>query len=155
MYLGSAFSLDNMSAVWDETVEFSKGLVMAAAVALLFASIALLLSSLTGRRAVAMALTAAVFILTAPIVGILNAIAWVQASASPSFTGELTGGPLQLQQLSFLASPATQIVGLEDWLFQPDHATVGPFGPLYGVVVLGLVALCVVLTFLRYRKVAR
>jgi ABC-2 type transport system permease protein len=155
MFLGGAFSLDSMSAVWDETIEFSKGLVIAAVVALLFASISLLLSSLSGRRAVAMALTAAVFILTTPVVGILHAIAYVQASASESFTGELTGGPLQLTQLSFLASPSTQVSGVEAWLFQPESTMVGPFGPLYGVVVLGITAACVLLTLLRYRKVAR
>jgi ABC-2 type transport system permease protein len=157
MYLGSAFSLDSMSAVWDETVDFGKGLVISAVVALLYSSIALLLSSLSGRRAVASALTAAVFILTAPVVGILNAMAYIQASAGDpeSFTGELTGTPLRLSQLSFLASPSTQVAGLEAWLFEPGSTMVGPFGPLYAVVIAGLVVLCVLLTLMRYRKVAR
>jgi ABC-2 type transport system permease protein len=157
MFLGSAFSLDSMSAVWDETVSFGKGLVISAVVALLYSSIALVLSSISGRRAVASALTVAVFIVTGPIVAILNGIAYVQASsaAGESFTGELTGAQLQLSQLSWLASPSFQVAGLEAWLFEPGSTMVGPFGPLYAVVVAGLVVLCVLLTLARYRKVAR
>ncbi len=46
MFLGGAFSFDGMGPVWDEFVEFSKGLAVIAVVSVLYASISLLIASL-------------------------------------------------------------------------------------------------------------
>ncbi len=166
LYLGGAFLTTDISLVWDETVEFSKGLVTASVVALLYSSIALLISSLSGRRAISAAITVAVFILTSPVVAALQGIAIFQSGVFDSPDGEIgqmTGGPLRLYQLSHLASPLTIPDAIGAWLFQSGGTDtegfvterVGPFGPLYLGVTVALVAICVLLTLLRYRKVAR
>lgn len=153
LFLGSAFSQGSMSGVWDEFVLFTQGLAVAAIMALLFTAIALVVSSLAGRRAVAAALTVGLFILTTPVLGVLQSLAWSNVNEN----GELTGSALQMFQISFLASPFTIVQGIGDWLFgsDSDFDMVGPYGPLYLVVTLAIVVLCVLLTLMRYRKVAR
>jgi ABC-2 type transport system permease protein len=149
LFLGSAFSLSSMTEVWHEFVEFSQGLVTAAIMSALFASISLLIASLSGRRAVASALIAGFFILTAPVLAVLQGIAYGTTN------GEPTGGMLQLAQLSFLVSPLSIVQGLGSWLFDDGTPFIGPYGPLYFAVTFGIILLCLVLTLLRYRKVAR
>jgi ABC-2 type transport system permease protein len=151
LFLGSAFSQKSMSAVWDEFVLFTQGLVAAGLMALLYAAIALLVASLLGRRAVAAALIVGLFILTTPLLVVMQEVAWAQIDSN----GELTGAALRLDQLSFLASPFTIVEGIGQWLFTTDPPLVGPFGPLYVAVALGVTAVCLLLTLLRYRKVAR
>lgn len=150
LFLGGVFSSTDVSVVGDELIELSKGVVMAAVVALLYGSFALLISSLSGRRAVAAALTVGLISFTLPVVGGLHAIAWSQVPRG----GAPTGAALQLTQLANLASPLTLPSGVADWLFG-DREIVGPYGPLYLAVVLALVVVALLLTLLRYRKVAR
>jgi ABC-2 type transport system permease protein len=79
------------------------------------------------------------FLVTLPVVGVLDEL-----------SGE-TG-----QDLAGLASPMTMLLGIRGWLFNRVDAEIPPpgdFGPLYGLVVLGLVAVCVGLVMWRYRKV--
>ncbi|MBX6750737.1 MAG: ABC transporter permease subunit [Micromonosporaceae bacterium] len=147
LFLGSAFSQDSMSAVGDEFVLFTQGVVVAALMALLFSAIALLVASLSGRRAVAAALIVGLFILTTPVLGVLQIFAWAN--------GEPTGAALTLSQLSFLVSPFTIVDGIGGWWFDQDEPTVGPYGPLYLAVMLAITAICLLLTLVRYRKVAR
>jgi ABC-2 type transport system permease protein len=149
LFLGSAFSLSSMSEVWDEFVLFGQGVVTAAIVAALFASISLLVASLSGRRAVASALIAGLFILTTPVLGVLMGIAYGTSN------GEPTGNMLALSQLAFLVSPFTIVQGLADWLFGEGTPFIGPYGPVYLAVTFGIIVICVLLTLLRYRKVAR
>jgi ABC-2 type transport system permease protein len=149
LLFGVAFSQDEAGEVWDEVVLFGEGLVTAGLTSLLFASIALLIASLSGRRAVAAALIVGVFILTTPVLGVLQGIAYSQSN------GELTGGALQLSQASFLVSPFTIVQGIGDWLFGEGTPFIGPYGPLYLAVTVGLIVLCLLLTLLRYRRVAR
>ena len=154
LFLGTAFTLDSMADVWDEFVLFSQGLVVAAIMAALFAALSLLISSLSGRRAVASALVAGYFILTTPVLGVLEGIAYGTSN------GEPTGGMLQLAQLAFLVSPFTIVSGLAGWLFggdvlSEDMPQIGPYGPLYLFVTLGMIVVCMLLTLLRFRKVAR
>jgi ABC-2 type transport system permease protein len=151
LFLGSAFSQDSMGAVADEFGLFLQGVVVAALTAVLFSAIALLIASLSGRRAVAAALIVGAFILTTPLLLVLQLLAWANATVD----GELTGAGEQLFQLSFLASPFTIVEGIGGWLFDPDEPLVGPYGPLYLVVTLAIVATCLLLTLVRYRKVAR
>ena len=76
MFLGGAFSLDGMGPVWDEFVEFSKGLAVISVVSVLYGSISLLIASLAGRRAVSAALIVAVFLITTPVYGVMQALAY-------------------------------------------------------------------------------
>ena len=150
LFFGSAFSQDSMGAVADEFGLFLQGLVVAAFTAILFAAIALLVASLSGRRAVAAALIVGVVILTTPVLGVLQLLAWAN-----HIDGELTGAALQLFQLSFLVSPFTIVNGIGEWLFSESEPLIGPYGPLYLAATLALTALCLLLTLVRYRKVAR
>jgi ABC-2 type transport system permease protein len=149
LFIGMAFSLNSLSDVWHEFVLFGEGVLTAAIMAALFASISLLISSLSGRRAVASALVAGFFILTTPVLGVLQGIAYGTTN------GEPTGGMLRLSQLAFLVSPFTIVQGLADWLFGDGEPFIGPYGPVYFAVTFGIILACVLLTLLRYRKVAR
>jgi ABC-2 type transport system permease protein len=149
LFLGTAFSLDDMGDVWNEFTTFTQGLLIAGLTAALYASIALVISSLAGRRAVAAALTVGFFILTTPVLGVIQGIAYSQSG------GDLTGGALRLSQLGFLVSPFTIVQGIGDWLFGSGEPFIGPFGPLYLAVTVAVIALCMLLTLVRYRKVAR
>jgi ABC-2 type transport system permease protein len=137
------------SAIWHETLNFGKGLVASGMYAVLFATLALLVASLAGRRAVAAAMIVALFIVTTPVLGVMMGLAY-----SGSVDGELTGGRLQLSQLAPLVSPMTLVDGVSQWWFEAKPI-VGPYGALYGLVTLGLIVVAAVLLLLRYRKVAR
>jgi ABC-2 type transport system permease protein len=152
MFLGGAFSLDSMGAVWDEFVEFSKGLAIISVVSVLWASISLLVASLSGRRAVSAALIVAVFLITTPVYGVMQALAYQNTTVDGV---PATEGALRLSQLAGLVSPTTMADGIAAWWYQASPTRVGEFGPLYGGVVLGVVALCLLLLLTRYRRVAR
>lgn len=138
MFAGAAFTLPDISAVWTEFGDYLPGLAYAAVHAVVFASLALLIAAVVKRRAVAAGAIVAVFLLTTPVVGVL--------SVMPSRTAN---------ELAGLASPTTLVGGVGDWLFEPaGEFGVGDFGPLYGLVTLALVAVCVLLLLARYRKVA-
>jgi ABC-2 type transport system permease protein len=149
MYIGGVFTVKGGSAIWHETLNFSKGLVASGMYAVLFATLALLVASLAGRRAVAAAMIVALFIVTTPVLGVMMGLAY-----SGSVDGELTGGRLQLSQLAPLVSPMTLVDGVSQWWFEAKPI-VGQYGPLYGLVTLGLIVVAAVLLLLRYRKVAR
>jgi ABC-2 type transport system permease protein len=149
MFIGGAFGVDTLSAVWGEFVEFSKGVAMAACYGIVFAALSLLVASLAGRRAVAAALVVAIFLITTPVYGVLMGLAYTNSE-----DGNLTGAALRLSQLAGLSSPMTLVAGLGDWWYNARNP-VGDYGPLYGAVALGLTAVCVLLLLVRYRKVAR
>jgi ABC-2 type transport system permease protein len=146
MFIGGAFSTDDgMKGVWNEFTDLVPGLLYAAMWALVYASVALLVSSLTGKRAFGAGGVVAVFLMTAPVVGVLMTL--------PSET---------TNQLAGLASPASLVQGLGVWLFRDQLITsgqggigIGNFGPVYGVVAALLVATCALLLLARYRKVTK
>jgi ABC-2 type transport system permease protein len=139
MFAGAAFSADDLGGVWRELGDYLPGLGYAAVHAVVFSAVALLVSALVKRRAVAAAAVVAVFLITAPVVAVLTVM--------PAETAT---------QLAGLASPVTLVGGIGDWLFEPTGQTnIGGYGPLYGLVAVVLVAGCVALLFARYRKVAR
>jgi ABC-2 type transport system permease protein len=137
MFLGAVFTVDGWGAAWDEIADLGRGLAYAAVHALVVGAIAVLIASLLRRRAVAAPLVVAAFLVTLPVVGLL----------------EEAGGET-VRQIAGLFSPGTLVAGVRVWLFGggsgPDY---GGFEPLYGAVTLGLVAACVGLLLIRYRKV--
>ncbi|MFG1804090.1 ABC transporter permease subunit [Micromonospora carbonacea] len=145
MFLGAAFSTGHgMGGVADELLDLLPSLLYAGLWATVFASVGLLVASLTGKRAFAAGGIVAVFLMTTPIVGTL--------SVMPSRT---------VNELAFLASPSTLVGGVGSWalgdlLVTEDQqgVPVGGFGPVYAVVAVLLVAGCVALLLRRYRKVA-
>jgi ABC-2 type transport system permease protein len=147
MFVGSAFATkDGMNGVWEEFLDLLPGLAYAGIWALVYGAVALLVASLTGKRAFGAGGIVAVFLMTTPVVGVLSVL--------PS---------LAVNQLAGLASPSTIVQGTGLWLFrgqlltQGDQADlgIGDFGPLYGVAALVLVVACVLLLLARYRKVAK
>ncbi|MGI5212123.1 ABC transporter permease [Plantactinospora sp. CA-290183] len=138
IFAGAAFTVDGIGAVWDEFGDYLGGVAYAAVHALVFCVVALLVASLVRRRAVAAGAVVGAFLLTTPVVGVLAVLPSRDAS-----------------QLAGLASPVTLVSGIGDWAFEPGgEVAIGPYGPVYAVVALGLVATGVLLLLARYRKVA-
>jgi ABC-2 type transport system permease protein len=138
MYLGGVFTVKGAGKVWDETLDFLPGLAHAGIFALVYGALALTVASFVGRRAVAAAIIVAVFLVTTPVVGVLNVV------------GGETG-----RQLSYLVSPLTLVDGLGSWLWNMNNVEVGSFGLVYLSAVVALVVACVLVLLERYRKVAR
>ncbi|NYF55165.1 ABC transporter permease [Micromonospora purpureochromogenes] len=145
MFLGAAFTTgDGMRGVWNELLDLLPGLLYAGLWAVVFASVGLLVASLTGKRAFAAGGIVAVFLMTTPIVGTLSIL--------PSRT---------VNELAGLGSPSTIVQGVGIWslgdlLVSEDQGgpDIGGFGPVYALAAVLLVAGCVALLMLRYRKVA-
>jgi ABC-2 type transport system permease protein len=140
MFLGAAFTTKKgMSGVWHEVGSLLPGWGYSFLWAVLFASISLLIASLTGKRAFAAGGIVAVFLMTTPVVGVLNIL--------PSENAH---------HLSGLVSPMTLLSGVQIWLRDGVNIglDVGRFGPIYGIEWLCVVAACLLLLLARYRKVA-
>lgn len=139
MFVGAAFSLHGPRAIWNEFLDFLPAVGYSGIFALVYSALALFVASLASRRAVAAAVIVAVFLVTAPIVGVLYA-----------------AGDETTRELSALASPITLVGGVGDWWLEPNGKSgIGDFGPLYGAVTVAFVAACVLLLLARYRRVAR
>ena len=140
MFLGAAFTTKTgASGVWNELLDLLPALFYSFLWAAVFASVSLLVASLTGKRAFAAGGIVAVFLMTTPIVGVLSIM---PSDAARSMAG--------------LASPMTLVSGVGTWLV-PTAETGFPvdrFGPVYGIEVVCLVAACLLLLLARYRKVA-
>ncbi|MEJ3743850.1 ABC transporter permease subunit [Actinomycetes bacterium KLBMP 9797] len=138
MFLVAVFTVDGVSDIWGELDDFLKGWAYSAIFAMVFGSVAILVSSLMGRRAIAAGVTVGAFLVTTPVVGVL--------SVMPNTT---------VNQLAGLASPISLVSGIGDWLFEPlGESMSGDYGPVYAVVAVALIAGCVALLLARYRKVA-
>ena len=142
IFIGAAFSVKGFGNVMNELADVGLALIYTALYGLVFASIAVLVASLLKRRAVAAAAIVGTFIVTTPIMAVLFIL--------PSETAH---------QLAQMVNPATLVGGVGDWLFEPTNSQeevgIGPFGPLYALVTVALVALCVTLLVGRYRKVSK
>jgi ABC-2 type transport system permease protein len=140
MFLTGAFTTKTgMKGVWHELGQLIPGWGYSLLWALLFASISLLVASLTGKRAFAAGGIVALFLMTASVVGVLNVL--------PSETAH---------HLSGLVSPITLISGIEIWLRSRTDLglDIGDTGPVYGIEAFCLTAACLLLLLARYRKVA-
>jgi ABC-2 type transport system permease protein len=140
MFVGAAFTTKTgMKGVWNELGDLLPGWAYSLLWAVDFASISLLIASLTGKRAFAAAGIVATFLMTTPVVGVLSIL--------PSSTA---------QHLAGLASPMSLISGIGTWLIPSANAgfPVDRFGPVYGIEAFTLIAGCLLLLLARYRKVA-
>jgi ABC-2 type transport system permease protein len=137
MFLGGAFSATGIRGVWSEFTDFLPGLLNGLVYAIVLSSVTLLIASLTSRRTVAAGAVVAVFLVTTPVMGVLQAL-----------------GHGAVSQLSGLTSLIGLVRGVGIWLFGATGPDIGPFGPLYAAAAVVLVALCTALLVLRYRKVA-
>jgi len=147
MFLGGAFGAGGAKEIWTEFGRYAAGLGYAALFALLFGAIATLVGSLSSRRAVAAAIIAGFFLMTTAVSGVVSGIAFATDSTA-------------LQHAFGLLSPATLLQGVRAWAFpdQPgdlEAVPIGNLGPVYGLVLVGAIALCTLLLLARYRKVAR
>ncbi|GIF53408.1 ABC-2 type transport system permease protein [Asanoa ferruginea] len=142
IFIGAAFSVKGFSNVMNELGDVGLALIYTALYGLVFGSMAVLVASLLKRRAVAAAAIVGTFIVTAPIVAVLATLPSERA-----------------HQLAQIVNPVSLVGGVGDWLFEPTSSSeelgIGPFGPLYALVTVLLVALCVTLLIGRYRKVSK
>jgi ABC-2 type transport system permease protein len=115
--------------------------------AVLMAAIGLVLASLSGRRAYATG-----------IVAITCFLLWTLASLLIDVEGGTTATTAPVRLVGLL-SPYTVIDGVRVWLggTSPGEvpASLGPYGPLYGVVFVLMLAASLGGLAARYRKVSR
>jgi ABC-2 type transport system permease protein len=137
MFLGSAFTAENTSGVAAEARGMLGGWVVSTVYALVFSSLSVLIASVASRRAFAAGAIVVVFLVTSGVAGLLIGLG--------------QGGPMS--QIAPMFSPFLLPEGLRSWLYGTSF-DVGPYGPLYGLVTLLLVAGCTSLLVLRYRKVS-
>jgi ABC-2 type transport system permease protein len=140
MFLGAAFTTKTgMRGVWHELGDLVPGWGYTLLWAVIFTGIGLLIASLTGKRAFAAGGIVAVFLMTAPVVGVLNIL--------PSETAH---------NLSGLVSPMSLISGVGVWLIggPGNGLDIGRFGVVYGIEAFCVIAVCLLLLLARYRKVA-
>jgi ABC-2 type transport system permease protein len=138
IFLGGAFSLDGGHAVWHEFTDFLGGLVLAAIVAIVDASVALLIASLLRRSAVATAVIAGYFLVTVAIDGAIGAI-----------LGGDTGA-----NIGHMVSPPDIVDRLKDWIFRNEGTYLGGYGPVYLVIAVVMTGAAIAILFQRYRKVS-
>lgn len=137
MFLGGVFAqTDGVSGAWHELTDFLGGLGFAAITAIVLGAVAVPLASLSSRRAVAAVVIVAAFLVTTPVIGVIEAV------------GGTTG-----QQLGPVLNPLGLLSGLQSWIFRTDSLDIGRYGPLYLATALVLVGGCVALLIVRYRKV--
>lgn len=136
MYVVAAFNSDKLSGVWDETGDLLAGLAYAGIAAAVLGVLALLVSSLVSRRAVAAGVVVAVFLVTLPVVELIRVLAE-------------DGGTVSV--LAGIAAPSTLIGGLRQWLFEGADL----IWAWYAVVAVALLAAGISLLIARYRRLSR
>jgi ABC-2 type transport system permease protein len=137
MFAGAAFDVDSFSEFRRHLTDLLGGWLYTGIFALVTGSLALMVASLTGRRAFAAAGLIAVFLVTFPI----SAVVW-----------ELTSGTLR--DMSGIVTPLFLVSGIGDWLLGHESPVpVGDVGPVYGAAGVLLVAACLTILLARYRRV--
>jgi ABC-2 type transport system permease protein len=136
MFAGAAFSLP-AHKVWHEFLHYLQGLVGATILAIVYSVVALLIASFLSRRMVAAAAIVAVFLVTSTVGNAISV---------------LVGG--DGDRIGRLLGPQPLVQALNQWLFLGDPKNFGNWGWIFMVVSAALVAACVALLSLRYRKVS-
>jgi ABC-2 type transport system permease protein len=147
LYLGTIAQAHGGSAVWGETKALIPGLLIGLMWSVLLASIALAISSLTGRRAYAAGGVAIFFLLTWTLARLLVSIV----------TRNVVGlHPPAAAQLYALISPFTVLDGVRQWLGGTSRGVIanpGGYGAAFGAMLLVFLGLSLALLAGRYRKV--
>jgi ABC-2 type transport system permease protein len=147
LYVGNVASAKSGGGVWNQTKALIPGLGMGLLWAVLLAAIGLVLASLTGRRAYATGIVAIPCVLTLVMATLLIQ---TEGGLTATSDGARLGG---------LLSPFTIIDGVRIWLGGKnqglDPASLGSFGPIYGVAALLLLAASLGGLAARYAKVSR
>jgi ABC-2 type transport system permease protein len=137
MFLGGAFSrTDGASGAWHEFTDLLGGVSYAAIASVVFSAIGILVASLAGRRAVAAAAIVAVFLVTVPVVAVVEAVS--------------RGA---VRHIIPAANPVSLVEGVKIWLYGTNEFQIDAFGPVYFGIACALVAVCTTLLLVRYRKV--
>jgi ABC-2 type transport system permease protein len=137
LFLGATFSPKaGFGGIVDDAGRLLLGLLAALIHSLLFAALALPLAALTGRRVFATGMIIAVFLLTAPVSGVLSVV-----------------GSGALAQLAGVFDPISLLNGVDTWLFGGGLFDIGGYGAVYGLVTAGLIGAGVALLLWRYRTV--
>ncbi len=170
LYVGTIAQAHGGSAIWQQTKALIPGLLVGLMWAVLLAAIGLVLASLSGRRAYATGAIAIYFFLTWILGGILIAVTQrnvAHAIAPPPGAPPPGAGPgphnfVQTTQvattgthLSGLVSPFWTLDGVRQWLGGTSPSPlpgVGHYGPLYGAMLLLLLAVSLAGLAARYRK---
>jgi ABC-2 type transport system permease protein len=175
MYLGTIASSTTGSGVWGQTKALVPGLLVALAYGLAFAPLTLLISSISGRRALATGAIAILFLATIAISQVLESVGshtTMTVNGVPHDPGEPISAPPDsdgnapdvhetttydsIARNGGLVDPLHLVEGTRIWAL---HATDGDIpdpestGPLYGLELLALTGLTTGGLFLRYRKV--
>lgn len=135
IYLGGVFTPH--TDVLHETEDFIGGLGYAAIYSIIFSSLAILVASLASRRAVAAGVIVAVFLVPAPVVGVLQLI-----------------GGTAVSQLARTLDPIFLVQGLKSWIYHTQTLELDGYGPAYLIVAVLVVGVCTSLLALRYRRVS-
>jgi ABC-2 type transport system permease protein len=139
IFAGQAFEVSGPKALWREFTDLFGGLTYAVIYAVVTASIAVLVASLSGRRAFTAGGIVGVFLVTYPLAGVLFAV-----SGDGSTGAKLAG----------LVTPSLLIQGVGRWVLGHDRSfDIGGFGPLYAAEAVAVVAVCSLLLISRYRRV--
>ena len=175
LYLGTIAQSHSGSAIWQQTRALIPGLLVGLMWAVLLAAIGLALASLSGRRAYATGAIAIYFFLTWILAEILiqvtqrnvvravspppGAVVAPPPGAPPGAVAqkfqEVVQVPTTGAHLSGLVSPFTTLDGVRQWLGGTSPGPVpgvAHYGPLYGAMVLALLAASLAGLVARYRK---
>ena len=139
LFLGMAFSTDDgIGGVFDELGGLLIGLLSAVIHAALLAAFALPIASLSGRRVFATGMIIGVFLIMTPVSGALRSF-----------------GDGAAAQLAGVLDPASLLNGVDQWLFNANLRLVdaGPYGGVYALVTVALIALGTAASVWRYKKV--
>ena len=137
MFIGAAFDVDSVSEFRRHVTDLLGGWIYTLIFALVTGSLALVVASLTGRRAFAAAGIVAVFLVTFP----MSAVVW-----------ELTSGTMR--DLAGMLTPALLVAGIGDWVVGHESPVgVGDVGWVYAAVGVLLVSACLGILLARYRRV--
>jgi len=170
LYLGTIAQAHGGSAIWQQTRALIPGLLVGLMWAVLLAAIGLALASLSGRRAYATGAIAIYFFLTWILAGILISVTQrnVVGAVTPPPGAVPAGappGPHKFEvvtqvattgaHLTGLVSPFTTLDGVRQWLGGTSPGPVpgvGQYGPVYGAMLLVLLAASLGGLAVRYRK---
>ena len=138
IFTGAAFAVDSVSEFRRDLTDVLGGWVYTGIFAVVTGALALLVASLTGRRAFAAAGIVGVFLLTVPVAAVVRE--W---------------GPGAVRHLAGMITPSWLVMGIGDWLLGHEGVIddIGGYGPVYGAAGALLVVACLAILLARYRRV--